>query len=93
MAIYTAKTKKIRMLFVLKGDDRKLSIQSLVDLGYGYGDVGMRASDNIGWIRCLSRQYFTLNGNVADDTLGVVTPFTVAGKALPVIGTLEIGFG
>ena len=85
MAVHTGQAEQVNMLLVMKSDHRALFIRRHPDLLFRGGDHRVSGADNIGRVIAGSRHRLAGSGQVAQNALGVVAPFTVTGETLTVI--------
>jgi len=91
VAVHTAKSDQIDMLLVMQCHYRTLFIRCRPDLGIWNRDNRVRPANDVGFVTVDLGQLIFICGQMADNTLGVVTPLAVAGHTLPVISAFKAG--
>lgn len=89
MTINTAEGEQFGVLLVEKCHHRQRIIIGEINLLLRFRDLGVRYSDNVSAVAVALREVGPLHRHVADFAVGIMAPFTVAGNALPMVGSLK----
>lgn len=90
VAVDTAQAKELDMIFMVEGHDRARLVGRRPNPFCRYMNSRVRNTHDIGRVR-LQRDRTARLRQVADDTLGIVTPFTMTRQALTMVGPLQVG--
>lgn len=92
VAVHALQAIEIDMVLVVKSNGRAGFIRCSPDLCFRNGDFGVRDADYVGRVIIWRGQRTALRGQVANDTLGVMTPFPVTRHALTMVGAFQSRF-
>ena len=92
VTVDASETEEVDVLFVLKSNDRSLSVRRFINLLNRLGYNRVRFADDVGWVFDGGLHGTFDIRNMAEHAFGIVAPLAVTRETLTVIGAFEIGF-